>query len=1004
MPGPTDQEQLFLELINEARLDPMRNAARYISSYSPLTSTDGDIQSALNYFHVVGADLLAAYQALTPVAPLAWNGGLATAAEKHSAALIAADAQSHQLPGELGLGDRIRAEGYNYSWAGENVYSYADSIIHGHAGFMVDWGNGPSGMQSPAGHRNNIMSDHFTEVGIDVTAESNSATDVGPLVVTQDFGDRHLQFVLGVAYSDNDHNQFYSLGEGRGDLVVSVGGGTTTSAGSGGYALSVGTGLQTISLSGGGLAGTVTVRATIGDNLKLDVVDGNTLLTSGSVDVAGSIGTIRGIGTLYGGLTITAGAGNNRIVGTAGNDTLGGGDGNDTLEGGLGNDTLEGGAGNDQLAGGAGADTLRGGDGNDVAVYSGNRALYTVTPLAGGRIGVTGGDSGGDTLEGIEMLRFADGDVDANGTPGGGSGGGGSGGGTTNSAPTAILAQSLSLNEDTPKQVVVTASDADGDPLSFTVGGVAHGVVTGGANGVFVYTPASNYNGPDGFTVTISDGKGGTVVQTVNLNVIAQNDAPTVAGTQSVSTTANTPRQISVVASDVDGNPLTYIAGGAAHGSVSGGANGAFTYTPNAGYSGTDSFLVTVSDGAGGTAGQAVSVTVSPPPAQTSSANDFRLFAPDGFVGAVGGGGVVFGTGGLQDITLLDRPGEVRFDASFNRGGDIIRLSGNAADYTVALSGSSAVFDDGDSRYSIPVGTAGTRLVFDDGVRNLALVGGAVKFGGQTVTTTAADATAPTDNSALPGGANGASLARIFLAGGADVSLGGDQRVFGTTGAEHVTHLGGDLVFDASFNRGGDTLSLAGAPSAYSAYVSGSSAVIVTPDGLITIPVGTTGMTLDFGGVERSLRFDAASQTIRIGDLSITGATAASPIALDAPASGGTGGGGSGGTTLSLDVGTGGTVAPITLQAGVSYVLTDDVRKDTNVSITGFGSDDLIRVTGSSASQYNYSSNGSDLEISQSDGTHFNLITIRNVVEATEIVVDFATAQTAIGHSFMTFA
>ena len=38
-----------------------------------------------------------------------------------------------------------------------------------------------------------------------------------------------------------------------------------------------------------------------------------------------------------------------------------------------------------------------------------------------------------------------------------------------------------------------------------------------------------------------------------------------------------------------------------------------------------------------------------------------------------------------------------------------IRLSGNAADYTVALSGSSAVFDDGDSRYSIPVGTAGTR-------------------------------------------------------------------------------------------------------------------------------------------------------------------------------------------------------------------------------------------------------------------------------------------------------
>jgi len=998
MPGPTDQEQLFLELINEARIDPMRNAARYITSYSPLISTDADIQNAINYFHVAGADLLSAYQALTAVAPLAWNGGLATAAEKHSAALIAADAQSHQLPGEPGLGARILAEGYNYTWAGENVYSYADSIIHGHAGFMIDWGNGPSGMQSPAGHRDNIMSTHFTEVGIDVTAENIASTNVGPLVVTQDFGDRNLTFVLGVAYSDNDHNQFYSIGEGRSDFVVSAGGGTTTSTSSGGYSLSVGSGLQTISLSGGGLSGAITVRTTIDDNIKLDVVDGNTLLTSGSVEVTGFIGTIRGIGTLHGGLTITVGAGNNRIVGTIGNDTLGGGDGNDTLEGGNGNDTLDGGTGNDDFTGGAGADIIRGGDGNDVAIYAGARSAYTVTTLSGGRISVTGGDSGGDTLEGIETLRFSDGDVTAGGTP---VGGGGTTG--TNRAPTVVISQSLSLNEDTPKQVVVTASDPDGDPLTFTATGVAHGVVTGGTNGVFVYTPGSNFNGSDGFAVTISDGKGGTVMHSVSLNVIAQNDAPTVAGTQNTSTAANTPRQINVVASDVDGNTLTFTAGTAAHGSVTGGASGAFVYTPAAGFSGTDSFQVTVSDGAGGTAGQTVNVAVSPAPVQAAtSANDFRLLAADGFVGTIGGGGVVFGTSGMQDITLVDRPGEIRFDASFNRGGDIIRLPGIAADYTVALSGSSAVFDDGDSRYSIPLGTAGTKLVFDDGVRNLGLVGGAVKFGSQSVTTAAADAMAPSDNSSLPGGANTNAQARIFLAGGADVSIGGDQRVFGTTGVEHITYLGGDLIFDPSFNRGGDTLSLPDAPSVYRAYVSGSSAVIVTAEGNITIPVGTTGMTIDFAGEARSLRLDPTSQTIRVGDVSITGATAASPVALDG--TGSSGGGTGGGSSISLDVGTGGTVAPITLQAGVSYVLTDDVHKDTNVTISGFTSDDLIRVTGSTASQYNYSSNGKDLEVSQSDGTHFNLITILNVVDATDIVVDFATAQAAIGHSFMTFA
>ena len=341
MPGPSDLEQLFLEYINETRLDPLANAARYITSYSPLTSNNASIQNALTFFGVNGQALLTAYNALTPTGAVAWNENLGTAAEGHSAAMIAAQLQTHQAPGEPSLGTRLTNAGYNFTSAGENVYAYTQSVIHGHAGFMVDWGNGPNGMQSPAGHRINIMNPTFTEVGIDMTAENDPANPLGPWVVTQDFGTRGKYFVLGVAYTDTDANRFYSVGEGRADLTVQVAARTVTSTSSGGYSVEAAQGAATVTLSGGGLASAVTVQATIaGENLKLDVINGSVLLSSHSVNVtSGPISELRGMGAR--GLALTTGAGAQAITGTRADDTLDGGAGADNLVGGLGNDTYK---------------------------------------------------------------------------------------------------------------------------------------------------------------------------------------------------------------------------------------------------------------------------------------------------------------------------------------------------------------------------------------------------------------------------------------------------------------------------------------------------------------------------------------------------------------------------------------------------------------------------------------------------------------------------------------
>jgi Ca2+-binding RTX toxin-like protein len=401
MAAPTAQEQLLLEYVNAARLDPLGDAARYISSYGAIaTSADPSIDNALRGFGVSGPALLQGLSALTPARPLAWSDALSTAAQGHNAAMIAADQQTHQAPGEGDLGQRFSAAGYNFTTGGENVFAFATSVLYGHAGFMVDWGNGPDGMQSPPGHRENIMDPDFREIGIAVTAENNPATDVGPLVVTEDLGARSGGgvFILGVAYTDTSGDDFYSVGEGRGDLTVSLGGASTTSFATGGYTLqSSAIGQQTVTLSGGGLAGPVTVGLALGNgaNVKLDVVNGTELKTSASATVSGRVTTVEAMGAT--GLSLHgAGATNHTILGASGGDTVSAEAGTNYLRGGAGNDSVAGGAGFDDINGNQGADTCVSGGGDDWVV--GGKDNDSLTGSDGQNL--VYGNIGADTCDG----------------------------------------------------------------------------------------------------------------------------------------------------------------------------------------------------------------------------------------------------------------------------------------------------------------------------------------------------------------------------------------------------------------------------------------------------------------------------------------------------------------------------------------------------------------------------------------------------------------------------
>src|SRR4029078_711807 len=97
----------------------------------------------------------------------------------------------------------------------------------------------------------------------------------------------------------------------------------------------------------------------------------------------------------------------------------------------------------------------------------------------------------------------------------------------------------------------------------------AHGTLGGTAPGL-TYTPAANYNGPDRFTFKVNDGQLDSNVATVSITVRPVNDAPG-ANDQTVATDEDTPLAITLTASDIEGDALTYtVLTPPAHGTLSG--------------------------------------------------------------------------------------------------------------------------------------------------------------------------------------------------------------------------------------------------------------------------------------------------------------------------------------------------------------------------------------------------------------------------------------------------
>jgi hypothetical protein len=269
---PTDDEQLYLELINRARANPPQEGI-WLSEL-----TDPDVVSAIDFFDVNLTVMVNEFSVIAPAQPLAFSAPMIAAARLHSALMFTNQVQQHQITsvGEPNLLARLQNEGYQATTASENIFSFSESTLYGHAGFQIDWGNDADGMQDGRGHRVNIHRADFREIGVGVYDGVNGS--VGPQLVTQDFGltTADTPFLTGVVYHDLNSNEFYDQGEGLGGVQVEVTGAAffAVTAGSGGYTIPLpGDGSYTVTFSAAN-GGTFTTNITVtgGLNFKADWV------------------------------------------------------------------------------------------------------------------------------------------------------------------------------------------------------------------------------------------------------------------------------------------------------------------------------------------------------------------------------------------------------------------------------------------------------------------------------------------------------------------------------------------------------------------------------------------------------------------------------------------------------------------------------------------------------------------------------------------------------------
>jgi VCBS repeat len=416
--------------------------------------------------------------------------------------------------------------------------------------------------------------------------------------------------------------------------------------------------------------------------------------------------------------------------------------------------------------------------------------------------------------------------------------------GAMNHAPVANP-DSYAAVEDQPLStaapgVLANDTDPDGNTVTAVAGtfATAHGSVTLGSDGAFVYTPAANYNGPDSFTYQVTDESLTSSAATVTFAVAPVNDAPVAnadafSAQEDVLFTAPAPGMLGND-SDVDGDALSAVAGtfASAHGgTVTVHTDGSFTYLGAANFNGTDSFTYQVTDG---TATSAATVTMT-----VAAVNDAPTANPDSYQS-------------IGNLTIhIPAPGVLANDVDAD-GDPITAVAGT---YATAGGGTVTIAADGSFNYLSGAGFSGTDT-FTYGVTD----GSATSAPGTVTVTNVSRVWYVRNTAAAPGDGRDASPYSTLQ--GAQLASAVGEPIFVLYGDGSTTGLDQGIVLKA-----GQGLVGQGIPAPVVTVLNGQTVTLLAPGATPSITNGAPAatITLAVNDAVRGLRVLAQSGTAIAG-------------------------------------------------------------------------------------------------------------------------------------------
>ena len=161
-------------------------------------------------------------------------------------------------------------------------------------------------------------------------------------------------------------------------------------------------------------------------------------------------------------------------------------------------------------------------------------------------------------------------------------------------------------------QYAVTATDADGDTISFALDLAPTGVTIDASSGLVNWIPATDQFGAHPVIVRAVDQFGGVGTQSFEINVIDPNNSePSITSTPPVTALVSQAYAYPVVASDPNGDTLSFALSVAPVGMVIDSVSGQINWVPTAEQIGDHPVTVTVGDGRGGLVGQSFTIAVA---------------------------------------------------------------------------------------------------------------------------------------------------------------------------------------------------------------------------------------------------------------------------------------------------------------------------------------------------------------------------------------------------------